>query len=127
VLSVHPDGQIKVALGTLQMLLKREDYELLDPKAARGPKRDSVTIAWQASTRDDAALPLGSSLDLRGLRLDEALARAERYLERVFTTGRFAQVTLVHGLGELPFVADYRDGGTGMGGTGATLVELARK
>jgi DNA mismatch repair protein MutS2 len=140
VLSVHPDGQIKVAMGTLQMMLKREDYELLDSKSSRGPRRESVTVRWEAATHDEGSMPLGSSLDLRGLRLDEALAKAERYLERVFTTGRYAQVTLVHGLGtgalregirkllgELPFVADYRDGGTGMGGTGATLVELARK
>ena len=140
VLSVQPDGQIKVAMGTLQMTLKREDYELLDPKSAKAARRESVTVRWEAAPHDEGSSPLGSSLDLRGLRLDEALARSERYLERVFTTGRYAQVTLVHGLGtgalregirkllgELPFVADYRDGGTGMGGAGATCVELARK
>ena len=71
------------------------------------------------------------------MRLDEALAAAERYLEQIFSTQRFTQVTLVHGLGtgalregirkrraSLPFVSDFRDGGPGGGGAGATVVDL---
>ncbi|NDD91857.1 endonuclease MutS2, partial [bacterium] len=83
---------------------------------------------------------LDSNLDVRGMRLDEALSRTEKYLEAVFSQSAFAQVTIIHGLGtgalregirnllrNLPFVSDFRDGGPGGGGTGATTVELVRK
>ena len=74
------------------------------------------------------------------MRLDEALSLTERYLQSVFSQEAFAQVNIIHGLGtgalregirnllrELPFVSDFRDGGPGAGGTGATIVDLIRK
>ncbi len=135
VLSVDPNGQIRVAMGNLQMTLKSSEYEAV-PGASKRPKQDSVTIRWESHSSGEHG-ESSPSLDLRGQRLDEALARAERYLEKVFTSRRYTQVTLVHGLGtgalreglrkllgELPFVSDYRDGGPGQGGSGATVVEL---
>jgi DNA mismatch repair protein MutS2 len=135
VLSVDPNGQIRVAMGNLQMTLKPSEYEAV-PGASKRPKLDSVTIRWESHSSGEHG-ESSPSLDLRGQRLDEALARAERYLEKVFTSRRYTQVTLVHGLGtgalregvrkllgELSFVSDYRDGGPGQGGSGATIVEL---
>jgi DNA mismatch repair protein MutS2 len=80
-----------------------------------------------------------SRLDLRGVRFDEAMSELERYLDQAYQSGGLAEVTIVHGLGtgalregtrkllgELPYIKDFRDGGIGMGGSGATLVEFDR-
>ena len=133
VLEVRPDGQVKVSMGTLQMTLKESEVE---PIEGGPPPKKAVKIAWDT----EASPGLDSTLDVRGLRLDEALSRVEKYLEAVFSSSRYAQVNIVHGLGTgalregirrllqgLPFISDFRDGGAGGGGTGATIVELVRK
>lgn len=133
ILEVRPDGQLRVAMGTLQMTLAHSEIERIEG-AAKKPA--PVKLSWQSSLGEGEG-PSSSRLDVRGMRLDEALARTERYLEQVFSSRRFAQVTVVHGLGtgalregirklleSLPFVSEFRDGGPGGGGAGATTVEL---
>ncbi len=133
IIEIRPGGQLRVAMGNLQMTLKASEVE---PLQGAAPARKAVKISWNT----EAPADLDSSIDLRGMRLDEALASAERYLETVFASSRYVQVTIVHGLGtgalregirkllrDLPFVSDFRDGGTGAGGSGATIVELVRK
>jgi len=80
------------------------------------------------------AVPL--SLDIRGARVDEALAGLERYLEDASLAG-LGQVTVIHGLGtgalrdavrsasgSHPLVKSVRPGERGEGGDGATIVTL---
>ncbi len=136
VLEVLSGGMVRVAMGTLQVTLKPSEFELTGLPVSSQPRPQKVTVKWESHS-DGSDGESSPRLDLRGLRLDEAILRAERYLEKVFTSGRYTQVTLVHGLGtgalregirkllsELPFITDYRDGGPGMGGTGATVVDL---
>ncbi|HWP63411.1 MAG TPA: Smr/MutS family protein, partial [Candidatus Binatia bacterium] len=79
---------------------------------------------------------VASSLDLRGARVEEAVAALERYLEDAALAG-LAQVTIVHGLGTgalrdavratataHPLVAAVRGGGPNEGGDGVTIVAL---
>jgi DNA mismatch repair protein MutS2 len=76
------------------------------------------------------------SLDLRGARVEEALAGLERYLEDASLAG-LARVTVIHGLGTgalrdavrseagvHPLVKSVRAGDRGEGGDGVTVVEL---
>jgi DNA mismatch repair protein MutS2 len=76
------------------------------------------------------------SLDLRGARVDEALAALERYLEDGSLAG-LERVTVIHGLGTgalrdavrteaaaHPLVRTVRPGERGEGGDGVTVVEL---
>jgi DNA mismatch repair protein MutS2 len=76
------------------------------------------------------------SLDLRGARVDEALAALERYLEDGSLAG-LERVTVIHGLGTgalrdavrteaaaHPLVRTVRPGEKGEGGDGVTVVEL---
>jgi DNA mismatch repair protein MutS2 len=76
-------------------------------------------------------------LDLRGVRFEEAMMELERYLDQAFRSRGLREVTIVHGLGtgairegtrkllkKLPYVKEYRDGGVGGGGSGATVVEF---
>ena len=75
-------------------------------------------------------------LDIRGMRLDEAMSNLEHYLDQAYRSGALAEVVIVHGLGtgalregtrtllrEIPYIKEYRDGGPGQGGTGATLID----
>jgi DNA mismatch repair protein MutS2 len=130
ILEIRPDGMVRVAMGNLQMTLKDSEIELI-PGSASAPRAAKLT--WNTESTPG----LGSTLDLRGLRLDEALSQVEKYLSQVYSSQQFAQVHLVHGLGtgalregirkllrRLPFVIDFRDGGAGAGGTGATTVDL---
>ncbi len=79
---------------------------------------------------------IASSLDLRGARVEEAVAVLERYLEDAALAG-LAEVTIVHGLGTgalrdavraaaaaHPLVAGVRGGGPNEGGDGVTVVAL---
>jgi DNA mismatch repair protein MutS2 len=76
------------------------------------------------------------SLDLRGARVEEALAALGRYLEDASLAG-LARVTVIHGLGTgalrdavrsdaaaHPLVKSARAGDRGEGGDGVTVVEV---
>src|SRR3954451_6729709 len=84
----------------------------------------------------DRARSVASSLDLRGDRVEEALAALDRYLDDAALAG-LDQVVVIHGLGTgalrdavreraatHPLVASTRPGERGEGGDGATIVKL---
>jgi len=84
----------------------------------------------------ERARTVASSLDLRGARVEEALAALDRYLDDAALAG-LDQVVVVHGLGTgalrdavreraaaNPLVASTRPGERGEGGDGATIVRL---
>ena len=89
-----------------------------------------------AALRLAKARSVPMSLDLRGARVEEALAALERYIEDASLSG-LAQVTVIHGLGTgalrdavrteaggHPLVRSVRPGERGEGGDGATIVTL---
>ncbi|MCM2324066.1 MAG: Smr/MutS family protein, partial [Oligoflexia bacterium] len=123
--------KLKVAMGTLQLTLLPSEVEPI-AGAAKPATRAHVTTL---SASGDAS---ARQLDLRGFRLDDAMAELERFIDHAYRSGA-PEITIVHGLGtgalregtrkllsRLPYVKDFRDGGTGQGGTGATLVEFER-
>ncbi len=78
-------------------------------------------------------------IHLRRLTVDEALAKLDKYLNDAFMAG-LPQVRVVHGKGtgtlrhavreqlaKHPLVESYRSGEYGEGGSGVTIIELARK
>jgi DNA mismatch repair protein MutS2 len=84
----------------------------------------------------ERARTVASSLDLRGARVDEALAALDRYLDDAALAG-LDQVVVIHGLGTgalrdavrdraagHPLVASTRPGERGEGGDGATIIRL---
>ncbi len=79
---------------------------------------------------------VAASLDLRGARVEEALAMLEQYLDDAARADA-GRVTIIHGhgsgamrdavrsaLGEHPLVREWRPGERGEGGDGATVVSL---
>ncbi|MCI0345972.1 MAG: endonuclease MutS2, partial [Chloroflexi bacterium] len=106
-------------------------------RAGAGNTRDATAASSIAALRLARAKAVPSSLDLRGARVDEALAALDRYLDDAGLAGLDA-VTVVHGLGTgalrdatrsaaaaHPLVEEVRPGGRGEGGDGATIVRLA--
>ena len=84
----------------------------------------------------ERARTVASSLDLRGARVEEALAALDRYLDAAALAG-LDQVVVIHGFGTgalrdavreraaaNPLVASTRPGERGEGGDGATVVRL---
>ncbi len=97
--------------------------------AAKAPRRGGGPMA--------AVLPQAAvECDLRGMRADAALARADKALDDAVLAG-LTEIRLIHGKGTgvlrqvvaeflrgHPQVAGFRLGGTGEGGDGATVVTL---
>jgi len=137
-------GGRRASLETGELRVRVETADLIsavgEEDGSREP-RDGARAA--AGTSSVAALRLArarsvpSSLDLRGARVDEALAALDRYLDDAGLAG-LEQVTVIHGLGTgalrdatraaaaaHSLVRDIRAGGRGEGGDGATIVRLA--
>ncbi|MEK6704454.1 MAG: Smr/MutS family protein [Bdellovibrionota bacterium] len=122
------DGKAQLSVGSLQVVLPFNEIEpLLESKQK---SKGSITIEKSSTTQP-------TELDIRGLRYDDAMAAAEKYLDRASRSDTLTQVTIIHGLGTgalreglrkllegLPYVKSSRDAGYGSGGAGATIVEL---
>jgi DNA mismatch repair protein MutS2 len=129
-------NQVKIAMGNMQISLSAHEIEpLLDSQ----PNHKKVKVSVSQAAGGMGGLSLDPKIDLRGTRLDEAMSQLEQYLDLVFRSGHFQEVTIVHGLGtgalregahklltRLPYVRTFRDGGPGHGGAGATIVEFDR-
>jgi DNA mismatch repair protein MutS2 len=117
--------------GAMRISVELADLAPVDGTGAPVGGGTNVEALRLARTK---AVPL--SLDLRGARVDEALAGLERYLEDASLSG-LGQVTVIHGLGTgalrdavrsasaaHPLVRSVRPGERGEGGDGATIVTL---
>jgi DNA mismatch repair protein MutS2 len=96
----------------------------------------AAAVAKAAAGERRRARAIASSLDLRGARVEEALAMLDQYLDDAAHAGA-GRVTIIHGhgsgamrdavreiLGGHPLVTDWRPGEQGEGGDGATVVSL---
>ena len=120
-----------IEAGAMRVSVDLADLEAVASRAA--PQTAGTNVAQLRQSRANA-VPL--SLDLRGARVDEALAALDRYLEDASLAG-LAKVTVIHGLGTgalrdavrsdsgaHPLVRSVRAGERGEGGDGVTVVEL---
>lgn len=153
ILEISPRGdRCKVRAGSLELWAQPED--LLRPAAAEltkhrldskpGRQQGVVQTALKDSTAQPTSLEEGAALlrapdltvDLRGMRVDEALNAVDRHLDRLVLSGR-PGACIVHGLGTGALrdsvrahlsrhtqVERLRSGDRGEGGDGATLVWL---
>lgn len=126
------EGMVRVDFGSFPVQLRLSDLEKTSPQ---NKKKKKASVQIQAPVEDAPQ----ARVDLRGKRLDEAMRELEDYLDRAFRSG-YGEITIIHGLGtgvlkkgtlelleKLPYVAEFRDGGEGQGGYGATVVQFARK
>jgi DNA mismatch repair protein MutS2 len=136
VVQAGPDGrgEVEVQTGTLKVRVPLTD---LRPVPADG------TSTPPARTRDasalDKALTVPAEIDLRGLMADDAVLQLDKYLDDAVLAS-LPSVTVIHGKGtgalrravheylaHHPEVTGFRVGAEGEGGSGVTIVDLARR
>jgi DNA mismatch repair protein MutS2 len=131
VLFAHHD-ELEVDADGLKLKIALRDAVPLEQAAAS--KQDSLVSGWSTDVEESEGLP--DRVNLLGLRVDEALAETERFLDRMGVKG-FHHVTIIHGLGTgalraavtgllkaHPLVASFRSGEPAEGGAGVTVAEL---
>jgi len=130
-------GRVRVQIGTARLEMPADQLGAA-PGGASGmqPRLERGT----AHVRFDLAAgdaPAASRLDLRGLRVDEALARVERALDEAAAKGS-ARVAVIHGVGggalrgavrehlaRSPYVLRAEDAAANEGGDGVTIAVLS--
>ncbi len=124
------NGEVRVQAGIIKITTHVDN--LRKGRGADQPKVRSVTAG--GGLRLDAAA--STSLDLRGLYAEEALARTDKFLDSAVRNG-LHEVTIIHGKGtgalrkavtnmlkEHPLVKQHRLGEYGEGDSGITVVYL---
>ncbi len=134
VLMEHPSegkGRVRVKLGGMEVLVRVD--------ALGGVDREDTDASQEAPPGALGSLPVQEippHIDLRGMRVEEAMAAVERYLDRAIMSRR-EEVRIIHGhgtgalkqavrswLSASPWASAFRPGGRGEGGDGATVVRL---
>ncbi|MFI5255057.1 MAG: endonuclease MutS2 [Candidatus Limnocylindrales bacterium] len=144
------DGRATLEVGGMRVAVALDD--LIEPATRGGPTmtgaggeaspdgapRTGRRGAYGAGTPSPArsASETPGSLDLRGARVEEALETLDRYLDGASLAG-VSRVTIVHGHGSgamrdavrallstHPLVREWRPGGRGEGGEGASVATL---
>jgi DNA mismatch repair protein MutS2 len=131
-------GRATLEAGGLRVSVELADLEpaVVGPTPGVASVRQAAPGASVEALRLAKARSVPSSLDLRGARVEEAVAALERYLEDASLAG-LKQVLVIHGLGTgalrdatraaasaHPLVGSVRPGERGEGGDGATVVVL---
>jgi DNA mismatch repair protein MutS2 len=130
-------GRVRVQVGTARLEIPAEQIEAGAPEAGAGAPAGRPAPGARVRV-DLARAPEADAtrLDLRGLRVDEGLARLERALDQAATRGT-ARLSIVHGLGTgalraavrehlaaSPYVLRLEDAPPGEGGDGVTIAVL---
>ena len=122
------DSEWSVQIGILKMKVHESDLEYLKPE------KQKQTVAMTHVKGRDTYVKL--ELDLRGERFEDAILRAEKYIDDAVLSS-YHQVSIIHGKGTGALrqgiqqflknhsrVKSYRFGEAGEGGHGVTVVEL---
>ena len=135
VINSLPDkkGNIKILVGQLQSTIKVE-------KLAKSLKRQKDIIKKKINIGNAKfaieRINMSPKLDIRGCRIDEALAELEAFLDKASLVN-LTPIEIIHGhgtgqlrkavrdyLSDSPYVAKYRQGEEGEGGNGVTIVDI---
>lgn len=126
-------GNIKILVGQLQSTIKVE-------KLAKSLKRQKDIIKKKINLGNSKfvieRINMSPKIDLRGYRVDEALAELDAFLDKASMVN-LSPVEIVHGhgtgqlrsairdyLSDSPYVAKYRQGEDTEGGNGVTIVDI---
>ncbi|KRM71550.1 endonuclease MutS2 [Lacticaseibacillus brantae] len=85
------EGHWQVQMGIIKMKVATSDLQKVNPEPAAKPKRRVATVSGATSGPS-------TTLDLRGVRYDDAMAQLDSYIDAALLAG-YPQVTIIHGLG----------------------------
>jgi len=124
-------GYVMVKTGIMKTRVKLDDLAEDDE-----PRPDAIIKYRDARSNLGKSALISPEIDLRGMLVDEALERVDKYLDDAYLSG-LAEVTVIHGKGTgalregvrrflkgSPHVKKFRSGGFGEGDAGVTVVEL---
>lgn len=122
--------RVHVLCNGLKMEVRADRLRIAAGRASN--ERPRIAVGAELHSLEET----GSSINLIGLRTEEAKRRTERYLDQAHLGNR-RSVRIIHGIGtgalrdavaetlrSHPLVADFRAGDPGEGGSGVTLAEL---
>ena len=126
------DDRVEVQMGPLRLRVSPADLRLLDTSVKEEcPSRPQVQVAVPHRVSSP-----GAECHLRGMTVEDALEKLDRYLEQAYLAG-LPWVRIVHGKGtgrlreavrrylrEHPLVLRFRSGETNEGGEGVTIAWL---
>ena len=145
VLDVHADGTARVQAGPMRLVLPATDLRMADaapPPPPPPPAAAGKGAIAGGAPRDPAGLEVAmqtsdNTVDLRGLRSEDAVSLAITFLDRALNENRHVCFLLHgHGTGALkdavrkelkasPYVRFFRAGNSGEGGDGVTVAWLS--
>ena len=129
---LNKNGEWVVAMGVMTINIKSDDLQYIKP-----PDKPKKKHHGGGSMSVKGATNVRSSLDLHGLRYEEAMRVLDQYFDQALLAN-YDTITIVHGFGtgalrkgvhkylkgKNKYVRDFRYGGEAEGGMGATVVTL---
>lgn len=125
------NGTVLIQAGAMRMSVPVRDLQKVKEKAK--PEQRSLGYGSLARAK---STQINTELDLRGLTVDEALERVDKYLDDCMLSG-IPRASIIHGKGTgalrqavrehlrgLPQVSSFRFGEAGEGGDGVTIVQF---
>ena len=139
ILTSYPDekNSVNIRIGGAKMNVPLSDIMIV-PKEHRREETQQKKSSNAVNLRFSKKSDLSSTLHLRGLRVEEALEKTDKYLDDAALAG-LDSISIIHGMGTgalreavtdllmtHPLVADFRQGNRNEGGLGVTVVELRK-
>ncbi len=138
VLEALSDDDFVVAVGSMRINVKRTQLRAARPARATAGAATPSLSGRGTSLELEAARTVGSELDLRGMRVDEALEAVDKYVDDA-VLGSLPTARIIHGKGTGALreavraqlsadrrVASMRLGAAGEGGDGVTVVSFTK-
>ena len=123
----------EVSVGRFRVRVRTEELELVHRGVSSEPGGVTFSAAEPSRSRP------GIEMEIRGMRVEEALPIVEKYLDDAYLAG-MPFVRIIHGKGSgilrrvvreklasHPLVSEFRSGEHGEGDTGVTVVKLAKQ
>jgi DNA mismatch repair protein MutS2 len=130
VLDLTTSGEALVQVGPLRVTLPVQELTVTEEQSQASGSRGNVIL------QSSKASTISSELDLRGMTVEEAMGKVDKYLDDALLAG-LPRCRIIHGKGTgalrlairsqleaHPQVKAYRLGGPGEGGDGVTVAEL---
>ncbi|WP_227765797.1 endonuclease MutS2 [Zhaonella formicivorans] len=127
---LNAQGEVQVQAGILKINVSLKHLRKIEKEATASEKSGVVQLM------KDKSLQISNELDLRGLLVEEALEKVDKYLDDA-VLANLPNVYLIHGKGtgalrsaikehllRHPHVKNFRIGDYSEGGTGVTVVQL---
>jgi DNA mismatch repair protein MutS2 len=129
-------GKVRVAAGMMKLWVDLSDLRGLKQSANRAPKETAAVTATQVRAQRSVRTN-DNTLDVRGLRPDEAVSLAEAFLDRMYGAAE-SSAFIVHGIGsgalraaihehlarDAAYVEEFRQATQDEGGPQVTVVSL---